>query len=89
MVQNTPVAMLLIASGGDGIARVVFSNLAARKLLHGGWKLEGQRLEDVLEQVPVELRDAIARGGDRLSTTSHAARSSSTAARTTCCWYAC
>ncbi|WP_116896428.1 FAD-dependent oxidoreductase [Pseudomonas syringae] len=33
MVQNTPVAMLLIASGGDGIARVVFSNLAARKLL--------------------------------------------------------
>ena len=66
MVQNTPVAMLLIASGGDGIARVVFSNLAARKLLHGGWKLEGQRLEDVLEQVPVELRDAIARGGDSL-----------------------
>ena len=52
MVQNTPVAMLLIASGGDGIARVVFSNLAARKLLHGGWKLEGQRLEEVLEQVP-------------------------------------
>ncbi|WP_216074024.1 hypothetical protein, partial [Acinetobacter baumannii] len=47
-------------------ARVVFSNLAARKLLHGGWKLEGQRLEDVLEQVPVELRDAIARGGDSL-----------------------
>ncbi|AEM52859.1 sensor histidine kinase [Stenotrophomonas maltophilia] len=66
MVQNTPVAMLLIASGGDGIARVVFSNLAARKLLHGGWKLEGQRLEEVLEQVPVELRDAIARGGDSL-----------------------
>ena len=38
----------------------------ARKLLHGGWKLEGQRLEEVLEQVPVELRDAIARGGDSL-----------------------
>lgn len=66
MVQNTPVAMLLIAAGGDGIARVVFSNLAARKLLHGGWKLEGQRLQDVLEQMPVELRDAIERGGDSL-----------------------
>ena len=66
MVQNTPVAMLLIAAGGDGIARVVFSNLAARRLLHGGWKLEGQRLQDVLEQMPVELRDAIERGGDSL-----------------------
>jgi len=66
MVQNTPVAMLLIAVGGDGISRVVFSNLAARKLLHGGWKLEGQRMEEVLEQLPVELRDAIARGGDSL-----------------------
>ncbi len=66
MVQNTPVAMLLIAAGGDGISRVVFSNLAARKLLHGGWKLEGQRMEGVLEQLPVELRDAIARGGDSL-----------------------
>jgi nitrogen fixation/metabolism regulation signal transduction histidine kinase len=66
MVQNTPVAMLLIAAGGDGISRVVFSNLAARKLLHSGWKLEGQRMEDVLEQLPVELRDAIGRGGDSL-----------------------
>lgn len=66
MVQNTPVAMLLLANGGDGIQRVVFSNLAARKLLHNGWKLEGQRMQDVLETMPVELRDAIVRGGDSL-----------------------
>ena len=66
MVQNTPVAMLLLANGGDGIQRVVFSNLAARKLLHHGWKLEGQRMQDVLETLPPELRDAIARGGDSL-----------------------
>jgi len=66
MVQNTPVAMLLLANGGDGIQRVVFSNLAARKLLHHGWKLEGQRMQDVLETLPAELRDAIARGGDSL-----------------------
>ena len=47
MVQNTPVAMLLVAAGGDGVARVVFANLAARKLLHGGWKLEGQRFDEL------------------------------------------
>ena len=66
MVQNTPVSMLLLANGGDGVQRVVFSNLAARKLLHNGWKLEGQRMQDVLETMPVELRDAIMRGGDSL-----------------------
>lgn len=66
MVQNTPVSMLLLANGGDGVQRVVFSNLAARKLLHNGWKLEGQRMQDVLETMPVELRDAIVRGGDSL-----------------------
>ncbi|WP_313348057.1 HAMP domain-containing sensor histidine kinase [Stenotrophomonas sp.] len=66
MVQNTPVSMLLLANGGDGIQRVVFSNLAARKLLHNGWKLEGQPMQNVLETMPVELRDAIERGGDSL-----------------------
>ena len=66
MVQNTPVAMLLLADGGDGVQRVAFSNLAARKLLHGGWKLEGKRMHELLENMPVELRNAIARGGDSL-----------------------
>ncbi|HEY9255614.1 MAG TPA: HAMP domain-containing sensor histidine kinase [Stenotrophomonas sp.] len=66
MVQNTPVAMLLVSAGGDGIRRVTFSNVAARKLLHGGWRLEGQRIDALLEQMPAELREAIARGGDSL-----------------------
>ena len=66
MVQNTPVSMLLLANGGDGVQRVVFSNLAARKLLHNGWKLEGQAVQQVLQTMPVELRDAIERGGDSL-----------------------
>jgi len=66
MVQNTPVAMLLIAAGGDGIRRITFSNVAARKLLQGGWRLEGQRIDGLLEQMPAELRDAIDRGGDSL-----------------------
>ena len=66
MVQNTPVAMLLVAAGGDGVRRVVFANLAARKLLHGGWKLEGQRLDDLLAGAPLEMREAMERGGDGL-----------------------
>lgn len=66
MVQNTPVAMLLWADGGDGVARVVYANLAARKLFNDGRKLEGQRLEGVLAALPAELREAVARGGDSL-----------------------
>ena len=66
MVQNTPVAMLLVAPGGDGDRRVVFANLAARKLLHSGWKLEGQRFDDLMSAAPVEMREAMQRGGDSL-----------------------
>lgn len=66
MVQNTPVAMLLIAAGGDGVQRVLFANIAARKMLHGGWKLEGQRVDELFAASPVELREAVARGGDSL-----------------------
>ena len=66
MLQNTPVAMLLVAAGGDGVDRVVFANVAARKLLHGGWKLEGQRLDDLMAATPAEMRQAMQRGGDGL-----------------------
>lgn len=64
MLQNTPVAMLLLAHGGDGLQRVVFSNLAARKLLHGGWKLEGQRMSALLETLPPALHEALETGAD-------------------------
>ena len=40
MVQNTPVAMLLVADGGH----VVYANLAARRLLNDGRKIEGLAL---------------------------------------------
>ena len=66
MVQNTPVAMLLVAAGGDGERRVVFANLAARKLLHSGWKLEGQRFDELMAAAPVEMREAMLRGSDSL-----------------------
>ena len=62
MVQNTPVAMLLCDPGGH----IVYGNLAARKLIGAGRRLEGQRLATLLEAAPEPLREAIARGGDGL-----------------------
>lgn len=62
MVQNTPVAMLLIADGGP----IVYANLAARRLLSQGRKLEGQRFDAVVDRAAPPLREAIARGGDGL-----------------------
>ncbi len=62
MVQNTPVAMLLFDAG----RRVVYANLAARKLLHEGRRMEGLSLESLLERAPEPLRDAVTRGGDGL-----------------------
>ncbi|HEY5952242.1 MAG TPA: ATP-binding protein [Kofleriaceae bacterium] len=62
MVQNTPVAMLLCDQGGH----IVYGNLAARKLLGGGRRLEGVLLRVLLESAPEPLREAIARGGDGL-----------------------
>ncbi len=62
MVQNTPVAMLLCDPGG----RVVYGNLAARRLLANGRRLEGQTLAAILEPAPDALREAVERGGDGL-----------------------
>jgi two-component system, NtrC family, nitrogen regulation sensor histidine kinase NtrY len=60
MVQNTPVAMLLVDPSG----RIVLANVAARKLLGAGRKLEGQAFQDLLDTAPEAMRDAFARGGD-------------------------
>jgi signal transduction histidine kinase len=62
MVQNTPVAMLLCDPGGH----VVYGNLAARQLLAGGRRVEGLRLDALLESAPEPLREAVARGRDGL-----------------------
>jgi len=62
MVQNTPVAMLLIAEQGA----IVYANIAARQLLNKGRKLEGHALTDVLARSAAPLRDAVDRGGDGL-----------------------
>ena len=62
MLQNTPVAMLLVADKGP----VVFANLAARQLLNQGRKLEGHTLAQLLQHVAPALREAIGREGDGL-----------------------
>jgi two-component system nitrogen regulation sensor histidine kinase NtrY len=64
MVQNTPVAMLLVVDAGA----IVFANLAARQLLDAGRKLEGRHLPDLLDQSTPALREAVSRGGDGLFT---------------------
>lgn len=66
MVQHSPVAMLLLAPGGDGGMRVVFANLAARTLLYGGRRMEGQPFDPLLQQAQPELVEALQRGGDSL-----------------------
>ena len=64
MVQNTPVAMVLV----DPSHRVVLANLSARKLLGDGHKLEGQSFDALLEGTPAAVRDAFERGGDGMFT---------------------
>jgi len=62
MVQNTPVAMLLVAESGP----IVYANVAARQLLNQGRKLEGHAIAEILACAAAPLRDAIDRGGDGL-----------------------
>jgi two-component system nitrogen regulation sensor histidine kinase NtrY len=64
MVQHTPVAMLLV----DPHHRVVHGNLAARKLLGDGKRVEGQSFDDILERSPDALKEALLRGGDGMFT---------------------
>ncbi|MEJ7745335.1 MAG: ATP-binding protein [Luteimonas sp.] len=60
MVQNTPVAMLLL----DPSRRVVHANIAARKMLGEGRKLEGQAFDALIAGASDAVRDAFERGGD-------------------------
>ena len=64
MVQNTPVAMVLV----DAARRVVLGNLAARRMLGDGRRLEGRAFEDLLSTADPAVREAFARGGDGMFT---------------------
>jgi two-component system nitrogen regulation sensor histidine kinase NtrY len=68
MVQNTPVAMLLVADTPNAGRTIVYANLAARQLLSEGRKLEGHALPAVLATAAPALHEALARGGDGLFT---------------------
>ena len=62
VVQNTPTALALVEEGGH----VVYANIAARQLLHGGRPLNGERFADIIAAAPEPLARAIASGGDGL-----------------------
>ncbi|MEG2940397.1 MAG: ATP-binding protein [Thermomonas sp.] len=64
MVQNTPVAMVLV----DAARRIVLGNLAARRMLGEGRRLEGRAFEDVLASADTALQEAFERGGDGMFT---------------------
>lgn len=64
MVQNTPVAMVLVDAG----RRIVLGNLAARRMLGEGRRLEGRAFEDVLAGADTALQEAFERGGDGMFT---------------------
>lgn len=62
VIQNTPVAILLVNQNGH----IVLGNIAARQMLTGGTRLEGNRLEDVINNAHPALRDALDAGGDAI-----------------------
>ncbi|GAB1596960.1 sensor histidine kinase [Lysobacter claricitrinus] len=64
MVQNTPVSMVLVGPSGH----VVHANLAARRMLGEGKRLEGRTFVELLDDAPEALRDAFERGGDAMFT---------------------
>lgn len=64
VIQSAPVATVLTAPGDY----VIYSNLAARHLLHEGRKLEGRRFAQVLASAPKPLREIAQRLGDGLLT---------------------
>ena len=68
MVQNTPVAMLLV----DPAGKVVFGNVSARHLLNEGRRVEGEPLATLLDRSFPSLREAYTRGGDGLFTVTRA-----------------
>lgn len=62
VVQNSPVAMLLVGPGG----RIAVANLAARQILGDGRSLVGRDIAEVAAPLPAPLRDALASDADRL-----------------------
>jgi nitrogen fixation/metabolism regulation signal transduction histidine kinase len=64
VIQTTPLVMVLTNSA----ERIVYSNVAARQLFHGGRKLEGLDFPNLLADSPAALREALSATGDTLFT---------------------
>ena len=64
VIQTTPLVMVLTNS----TERIVYSNVAARQLFHGGAKLEGLDFPNLLADSPAALREALSANGDTLFT---------------------
>src|SRR5688500_3248858 len=64
VLQGAPMGIVLTGPTG----RVAYSNRAARQLLSGGRRLEGQSFEGVLAACPIEIRDTLTQPGDALFT---------------------
>ncbi len=65
VIQASPLALLLTNATGT----ILYANLAARKLLSDGRRLEGLALSPLLERMPASLREALEDNRDRLFTT--------------------
>lgn len=68
VVQNTPLAMLLV----DGQGRVAYANTTARQLLAQGRSLAGTTLDALLAKAPAALAQALYSQQDQLFTISEA-----------------
>jgi two-component system nitrogen regulation sensor histidine kinase NtrY len=64
VLQGAPVAIVLAGP----TSRIVYANRSARDLLGAGHKLEGRALGELLESLPIEMREALAASGDALFT---------------------
>jgi nitrogen fixation/metabolism regulation signal transduction histidine kinase len=62
MVQNSPIALVLVESGGH----IVYANLAARALLNAGRAMNGFDFAAIVAECPPALRQVLASGGDGL-----------------------
>jgi two-component system, NtrC family, nitrogen regulation sensor histidine kinase NtrY len=62
VVQNTPVALMLV----DDAGRVAYANLAARQLFNDNRSLAGLAFDAIVDAGPPAMRDALAGGGDAL-----------------------
>jgi len=64
MVQNSPIALVLVESGGH----IVYANLAARALLNDGRSMNGFDFDSIVAECPAPLRQTLAAQADGLFT---------------------